>query len=700
MIEPEELNTVTPNNTEAEAIVSENTEILASADTDAPTEVPTESIEPADNLPEEIAAIEEHVPAEAEKEATIVSEEKPGKSKKVKAEVIETAEKASETLEEIAEIEEIEHTADFDGDFSNFSKKEFVELAGKMLDSMNSRTLTTADVKNIDGVLKVGRQAFDEINAQEKADAKKEYAKAKGSDEGFEYKNDNYTIRFEGILIQVREKRQAFFQKLEREKEDYFEVKTRLLQSLREIIEKEEKGEAKNSWEAFKKLQNEWKQAGNVNSPHNGTLWSTYNALVDRYFDNRSIQNELKDLDRKKNLIQKEGVVIKIEAIAEGLKDASLTNVLLKKSNELLNEYKAIGPGVREEQEALWARLKLAFDVIYEKKRELTTETNALTEDTFNAKNILLNNIKGILNFSSGSINEWNAKSKEVMEIQEQWNAIKGPLPKDKGRDISKDFWNALKSFFKNKSEFFNKLESKKETNLKAKEELCLAVEAIVATADLSAPNTNAVIDFQKKWKTIGQVPDKFKDSIYERFKAGCDTYFNLKRNEGNAQNAEFDKNLIAKNAICDEIEKAVAAGNTDFGKLAEYKKAFNAIGFVPKKDMANIQNRFIKAINSFVKTSSGVEGKDKERMMLQNEAEVVNQSGGSSKNLEKQEGDIKRRIKSLEEEITLTKNNLEFFGFSKNAEKLKEEYMKKVVKAEAELQDLKDKLKAIKSGL
>jgi hypothetical protein len=99
------------------------------------------------------------------------------------------------------------------------------------------------------------------------------------------------------------------------------------------------------------------------------------------------------------------------------------------------------------------------------------------------------------------------------------------------------------------------------------------------------------------------------------------------------------------------------------------------------------------------VKTSSGVEGKDKERMMLQNEAEMVHQSGGSSKNLDKQEGDIRRRVKSLEEEITLTKNNLEFFGFSKNAEKLKEEYMKKVIKAEAELQDLKDKLKVIKSG-
>jgi Domain of Unknown Function (DUF349) len=686
MIEPEEnLNTVLLINTESEAIVSESSEIVVPESVAVLSEGP-------DNIETETIA-QSNVEAEAEP----VTKKAPKAKKKVET---ATEEPKANNINEITEIEEMEHDVPtFDGDFSNFSKKEFVDLAGKMLDSMNSRTLSASDVKNIDAVIKVGRHAFDEINGQEKIDAKKDFIAKNGTEDGFEYKNDNYTLRFEGILIQIREKRQSFYQKLEREKEDYFEVKTRLLQSLREIIEKEEKGESKNSWDAFKKLQNEWKQAGNVSSPHNGTLWSTYNALVDRYFDNRSIQNELKDLDRKKNLINKEGVVIKIEAIAENLKETALTNVLLKKSNELLIEYKAIGPGIREEQDLLWTRLKTAFDVIYEKKRELSSENNTLQEDTFNAKNILLANIKGLLNFNSDSINEWNAKSKEVMEIQEQWNAIKGPLPKDKGRDISKDFWNALKLFFKNKSEFFQKLESKKELNYKSKEALCIAAEEIVAKADLSAPNTNAIIDLQKNWKTIGQVPDKFKDTLYDRFKAACDQYFNLKRDENKSQDAEYDKNLIAKTAICDDIEKAVAAGKTDFAKLAEFKKAFNAIGFVPKKDMANIQNRFIKAINSLVKTSSGVEGKDKERMMLQNEAEMVHQSGGSSKNLDKQEGDIRRRVKSLEEEITLTKNNLEFFGFSKNAEKLKEEYMKKVIKAEAELQDLKDKLKVIKSG-
>jgi len=596
-----------------------------------------------------------------------------------------------EALEEIEE--EPESILEFDEDFSNYSKKDFVDLADRLLESMNARTLSVADVKNIDNALKVVRSAFDEIHQQEKNEALAGYRAENGSDEGFEFRNDNYSIRFEGIMIQIREKRQAFYQRLEREKEDYFEVKTRLLQRLREIVDTEERGESKNNWEAFKHLQTEWKNAGNINSPHNGSLWSAYNALVDRYFDIRSIQNELKDLDRKKNIEAKEAVVVKIEEIAQTLEATPINNVTLKKANELLQEYKHIGPGPREEQDALWERLKKAFDVIYDKKRELQKESSELSEEVLNAKNQLLANLQAYLSFNSDSINEWNAKTREVQAIQDQWNAIKGGMPREKGKEVSKNFWNTLKQFFKHKSEFFAKLEAKREANYKAKSELVQQAREILEKGDYSAPNTNRIIDLQKKWKTIGHVPEKYKDSLFEEFKSVCDTYFNNKRDESKVQDSEYDRNLAAKTAICEEIEKLVAGGETNLNRLPDFKKSFNAIGFVPRKDMKTIQDRFIKAINSYVKSASGLEKSEKDKLMMQNEAEVVLKSGG---NLNKTESDLRRKIKSLEDEISLTKNNLEFFGYSKNADKLRAEYQKKIDKGEAELKELNAKLRLI----
>lgn len=653
----------------------------------------------SEDAPSTDAASGDHTPKE-DLSGQISNEKSEEKMIEIKNEEKAVESPVSEEIRDENEIHEIEVEStetDFHEDFGSFAKKDFVNLAEKMLASLSSRELSISDLKNIDSVLKEIKPLYEELHQNEKSEAKKAYIVENGSEEGFEFKNDNYSIRFESLLIQIRDKKQSFFHKLEQQREDYFEIKTKLLQRLREIVDIEDKGlNVKDNWEAFKQVQSDWKAAGNVNSPHNGTLWSAYNALVDRYFDIRSIQNELKDLDRKKNIENKAAVVIKIEAIAEKLKTEDLTNSILKRANDLLNEYKQIGPGIRDEQEALWTRLKSSFDVIYEKKRELNSENKQLSEEIFGAKSRLLENLKPFTEFKSDSINEWNAKTKEVMAIQDQWNAIKGPMPRDRAKEISKDFWAYLKQFFKHKTEFFSKLEAQRVQNFKAKEALCIQVDEILAANDTSAANTNKIIDLQKKWKTIGHVPEKYKDSLYNRFKASCDKYFEAKRTESKDQDNEYAVNLKKKQEICDEIEKLTQKGEADLSKLTEYKKSFAAIGFVPRKDMQSIQSRFVTAINEFVKASTSLNKSEKEKLMLQNEVEVVLKSGGGSKNLDKQENDLRRKIKGLEDEIALLKNNIEFFGNSKNADKFKAEYEQKISKAEAELKELGSKLKLI----
>ncbi|CAH0994607.1 hypothetical protein EMA8858_00718 [Emticicia aquatica] len=602
---------------------------------------------------------------------------------------IATPELALEPIEEVTPLEDV--------DYSNFTKKDFVDLGEKLLASIKSEGVSVSDVKNADIVMREIKPIFDDLKARDKSDALKKYIAENGSNEGFDYKNDNFIIRFESLNAQIRDTKNSFFQKIERLKEDYFERKTQMLQRLREVVDEEEKGGSKNNWQEFKKIQEDWKNAGNVNSPHNTTLWSAYNALVDRYFSIRHIQNELKDLDRKKNLTAKAEIVAKIEAISQTLEEGGLSNVTLRQANDLLEEYKHIGPAARDAQDELWKRLKAAFDIIHNKRREQSALTNNLQEEIYGAKLRLVENLKPYVEFNTDSINEWNAKTKEVMAIQDQWNAIKGAMPKEKGKDISREFWGLLKTFFRNKGDFFAKLEATREENLKAKIVLCEQVETLVASDDYSASYTDKVVELQKSWKTIGHVPEKMKDKIYERFKKACDTFFNGKRAKGNAIELEYEENLKQKITICEEIEALAKAGDSQLGKLSEFKAQYNAIGFVPRKDMQNIQRRFVDAINSFVKGSTGISGAEKEKMVLQNEVEAVSKGEkGSSKELDKKEGDIRRKMKSIEDDIHLWENNIEFFARSKNASSVRAEYETKIKGAEKELAELKQKLKII----
>lgn len=682
-------------------------EIIVANKEEISNETMTEITNSTNEQVEQVDSIEVKVEEQVESttETAEVAAVEPIETIETPAPVAEEVVVAAAPIEEIQPItieaiEEETHTPTEEVDYSQFTKKDFVDLGEKLLDSVKSDSATISDMKNADAVMREIKPLFDDLKLKEKAEALKKYIADNGNDEGFEYKNDNFTVRFEGLNAQIRDAKTKFFQKIEREKENYFERKTQLLQSLREIVETEEKGGGKNTWQDFKKVQDDWKAAGNINSPHNASLWSAYNALIDRYFSIRHIQNELKDLDRKKNLVAKTEIVEKIEGIAKGLEGEGLTNTALKQANELLEEYKHIGPATRDAQEELWQRLKAAFDVIHNKRREQSAQVSQLQEEIFAAKSRLVENLKPYTEFNTDSINEWNAKTKEILEIQDQWNAIKGSMPRDKGKEISQNFWGMLKTFFRNKGQFFEKLEAEREENLKAKTSLCEQAEALLSAGDFAPANTDKIIELQKTWKTIGHVPEKFKDKIYERFKKACDGFFDGKRAKTNQVELEYEENLKKKVALCEEIEAIARSGAADLGKLSEYKAQYGAIGFVPRKDMQNIQRRFIDAINMYVKASSGVSGAEKEKMVLQNEVEVVLKGEKSgSKELEKKETDIRRKIKKVEDDINLWQNNIEFFARSKNASAVREEYETKIKGAEKEIAELKQKLKIIVSA-
>lgn len=595
-------------------------------------------------------------------------------------------------------------------DYSQFSKQDFVNLLESQLALTSAPSVNPGDFKKADLILKEVKPLFDQMKRAEREAALQAYVAETGSEEGFDYKNDESVQRFDELYKQIKSQKNTYFQNLDKAKDGNFAAKTELLTRLRELVETDENnaGDPKTSWNEFKKIQDEWKAAGNMNSPHNATLWATYHALVDRYYSNRNIYFELKELDRKRNTGLKTEVIERVEAMAKAAEEAPVTRQIIDEANALFEEYKHIGPAPKAEQEVLWGRMKAALDVLYDKRRGQTNEQRKESAQLYEEKSAIYEELVPLTSFASNSINDWNDKTKAVMALQDRWNAIKGPMPREEGKELSKKFWAALKTFFHNKGEFFKQLESKREENLRAKTELCEQVEAILASGEESPETTQTVIELQRQWKNIGQVPEKQKNSIFDRFKAACDAFFNKKRSKNQETEREFEGNLAKKIALIERIE-AAATGNADLSQLNEFKQEWNSIGFVPKKDMQATQKRYINAVNALVGSTGKIPAKDKERVMLQNEAEVTRaggtrgggrdrdrgdygRDGGSSMN--KREGDIRRRITAIENDIATYRNNIEFFARSKNADKLRAEIDKKIADAQAQLDDLRHQLK------
>ncbi|WAC14162.1 DUF349 domain-containing protein [Dyadobacter pollutisoli] len=592
-----------------------------------------------------------------------------------------------------------------DVDYSQLSKEQLVNLLENELASIQAEGAKPALLKKAEAVAREIRPVLDQIKLKDREAALSAFVADTGGEDGFEYRYDAETQKIDSLSREIRGMKNSYYQSQEKEKEKNFNVKTALLQRLRSLLEDEGNRETdasglKSSWEEFKKIQEDWKHAGNIASPHNGTLWATYNALIDRYFSNRNIYFELKELDRRRNAELKAELCEKVEELGKSLENRPMTREILNDANHIFEEYKHLGPAPKEDQEKLWQRFKEALDVLYDAQRGQFAEQKKSMQENYDLKLKIYESIVPFTSYNSGSIKEWNAKTKEIMAFQDQWVALKGIMPREEGKDLSKKFWAALKTFFNNKGEFFRQLEAKREQNLELKNQLCTDAEAILATGEDNPSTTQKIIELQKRWKGIGQVPEKFKDTIYDRFKKACDAYFDQKRAKNKEVEEEFENNLKRKTDLIERIETAAKSKDeSSLNLLSAFKSEWSSIGFVPKKDMQTIQKRYIAAINTYVSAIGQLSTKEKEQAVLESEVELV-RDGEGGRNLYRKESDIRRRITQLENDIALWQNNIEFFAKSKTSDRLKQEFERKISAAQNQLEDLKHQLTIIQEAI
>tara|TARA_A200000113_G_scaffold129918_1_gene116961 strand:+ start:6214 stop:7863 length:1650 start_codon:yes stop_codon:yes gene_type:complete len=464
--------------------------------------------------------------------------------------------------------------------------------------------------------------------------------------------------------------------------------KKEIIRVLRELVNGVEN---KDTFNNVKDLQNAWKDIGHINNSKDKSLWTTYNALLDRFYDNRSIYFELKDLDRKKNLELKNAICEK----AEKLVDNSNIMRAVSSLNELHAEFKHIGPVERDKQEDIWNRLKNASDEVYKKKKDFIANIKESLNENLEKKSKLLDEINKIKNFKSDKFKEWNNKTKEVLSLKDKWNSI-GGVPKSSTRNISKEFWNSFKEFFSNKSKFFKKIDDSFKANLDLKKALVDKVNELKSSDDWE--NTSKEIQsLQQEWKKIGKVPMKDKDSIFKEFKDACDIFYERMRVEDKDTIKMHDDNLEKKLSTCEAIEKLFDNKEFDQDEFFKLQVKFLEIGHVPKDKVETVKEKFKKTIDVVVEKSSSLMNKDDfDKFKFIIELNSLAKNPYSKNKIIKKKSDLIKKINAIQSEIKNLKNNIYYLKESVAAENLKKEYMEKINNSDKEIESLKLQLNLI----
>ncbi|PSR57157.1 DUF349 domain-containing protein [Adhaeribacter arboris] len=528
--------------------------------------------------------------------------------------------------------------------------------------------------------------------AAEKHDALEKFVSEGGDAEDFAFHPGPENQEIERGFQQFRENRNRELKNEEEQKEKNLKRKNELLEQLRALVES---AETKNSADKLKAIQSEWKAIGAVPTSDAQQLWNSFHALLDKFYNNRSIFFELKELDRKKNLQQK----IQLCERAEGLLTNPSINASLQELRHLHEEWKNIGPVPNESRDAIWERFIQASERIHERKKEYLTVRKSQEQENLQRKLNVLEIVAPYQNFNSDRINDWRDKTDEIQKIKEQWDSI-GLVPKENADDVNRRFWSSYKAFYQHKNAFFKQLDEQKMQNLRHKTELCEQAEALKNSTDWDETKER-LIQLQKKWKTIGRVPDKYSDKIWNRFRAACNEFFDRKQNQQQQKEAELERAASEKTAYYDKLASRLSTPTPTVGSLEEFNqllsdwRSFDEAGQRPN---GKLEERFFDLLQKYLDTVPDLSYERKNELAFQLQLDRLRNHPDASHKLYQKEQNIRKEISTLENDISTLRTNIEFFARSKNAEKLRQEYQQRIEDATSRMNVLKNQLRAIRS--
>ncbi len=605
----------------------------------------------------------------SESNLNLVKEEKPGFSK-------ETSSDVDDVMDESNESNDDEETDEFeDIDFSKLSLDELM-LESKKLSEIS-------DLKKAEFYLKSIKEEVDQTVEGLKEEAKKKFVAEGGEEDGFEFKPSAEISTFYSLFKDIRKRRKEEISKLNQEKDKNLKEKKAIIEKIKEFTDLP----SRKAWEEVKDLQEKWKNIGPVPQPQAENLYKSYHAVLDIFYDHKSIEKDLIELDRQKNLEVKLDLCTRAEALVANENIKHSVNEL----NDLHKEYKETGPAPKGMQEELWQRFKAASDKIYDKKRAFIEDFKKELNHNMALKQELCLKTEPFSSFSSDRIKEWNAKTKEILEFQKEWEKI-GAMPREVAKNINRQFWGNIKEFFNNKRSFFEVLDREREENLKKKVALCEAAESIMNSDDWNEAGKK-LIELQKEWKEVGSVHRSKSDEVFNRFKKACDHFFERRRENRSSKETEFVDNYNQKAKICKEIEEgAKTKKELSYESLKKWKDSFFEIGFVPRNKINDIIENFLNACENYLNALSDKEITEQERVEFQ--SSLMKEFPSFTNRHEREERKVRQKIQGLRDDIALWENNLEFFSASTTAEKLKKEFNGKIEKAHATIEKLENQLK------
>ena len=531
------------------------------------------------------------------------------------------------------------------------------------------------------------KMMFYKLLVTEREATLKDYIEKGGDPETYQVIPDEDEEVFKAEMAVIKERRAQLFRQQEEEKEKNLKRKLEIIERIKSMITSPE--EANQSFQEFKALQQEWKEIKNVPAPQVSELWRNYQLYVEQFYDLLKLNSEAREYDFKKNLETKTRLCEAAEKLAE---QDDLISAFYQ-LQELHQEYRETGPVAKEMREEIWARFKAASTVINKRHQQHFEQLRAKEEENLVKKTELCEKAEALLAEERKGSADWERHTKEMIEIQTEWKTI-GFAPQKMNVKIFERFRAACDSFFEKKAAYFKELKENFKINAEKKRALIAKANELKDSQEWRS-TSDKLIALQKEWKTIGAVPKKLGDQLWEEFLAACNHFFEARNAAGAGQRSEEHGNLEKKRDVIARLKalQESAADNLQEA-VQQLVDEYGQIGHVPFKEKDKLYAEYHETLNALYRTLN-VNVAKRRLNNFKNKLKTVAEQGGNA--LDNERARLVRQYETLKQEVQTYENNLCFLSVSsKKGSSLIDEMNRKVQKLKDDMNLVLEKIKAI----
>lgn len=531
------------------------------------------------------------------------------------------------------------------------------------------------------------KSTFYRLHIAEREEQQKAYLEEGGDPEKYQVRPDDVEEAFKAEMQVIKEKRAKLFQKQEEERANNLKHREEIIEKIKNMATSPE--EANKSFNAFKQLQQEWKEIGAVPPEKANETWKTYQLYVEQFYDLLNLNREAREYDFKKNLEQKTRLCEEAEKLAEETDIISAFHQL----QELHAQYRETGPVAKDLRDEIWTRFKNASTVINKKHQQHFEELRAREEENLTKKTALCEKVEAIAKEENKGTADWEKHSQEIIAIQQEWKTI-GFAPQKMNVKIFERFRTACDDFFGRKAEYFKEIKKRFAENAEKKRVLVEKAKALADSTDWKS-TSDKIIALQKEWKTIGTVPKKLGDRLWNDFLTACNQFFEARNAVNAGSRNEEHANLDKKRDIIAKLKAMIEdAGDDVQAKVQALIDEYNTVGHVPYKDKDKVYKEYHEVLDKVYDT---LHIKQTRRRLDNFKNNLRNVAKRGEDAVDNERARLMRRYEQLKQEVTTYENNLGFLNIaSKKGNSLVEEMNRKVQKLKDEVQLVFDKIKAI----